>query len=154
MTTKQNWPKGQFDAPGQSSGFLLWQATNRWQRLIRAALASFDLTHVQFVLLAGIGWLQYSDGDNAISQKRLAEHCATDPMMTSQVVRTLELAGHIKRSRDPDDARVWQLALTEKGRCKLAEALPAVERADALFFSRAGAQQDALREALSLVIKL
>jgi DNA-binding MarR family transcriptional regulator len=151
--TKRNWPQGRFDTPGQSPGFLLWQATNRWQRLIRAALAPFGVTHVQFVLLAGIGWLEHSEGDVAITQKRLSEHCATDPMMTSQVLRTLEQEGHVARTRDPDDARAWLLALTDGGYRKLVEALPAVENADASFFSRVEPRQDALQDCLRRLMR-
>jgi DNA-binding MarR family transcriptional regulator len=70
-----------------SPGLLLWQVTNRWQAAQRAALRPFDLTHVQFVLLASLTWL---DSDRPpVTQKQLAEHAATDPMMTSQVLRAL-----------------------------------------------------------------
>jgi len=34
-------------------GFLLWHATLRWQRVVSAVLGGVDLTHAQFVLLAG-----------------------------------------------------------------------------------------------------
>jgi hypothetical protein len=40
-----------------SSGFLLWQVTNLWQREIKKALSPFDLTHSQFVILANTHWL-------------------------------------------------------------------------------------------------
>ena len=40
-----------------SPGFLLWQVTNKWQAAQRAALKPFGLTHVQFVLLASLTWL-------------------------------------------------------------------------------------------------
>jgi DNA-binding MarR family transcriptional regulator len=118
VLTKRNWPQGRFDTPGQSPGFLLWQATKRWQRLIRAALAPFGVTHVQFVL---------SEGDVAITQKPLSEHCATDPMMTSQVLRTLEQEGQDARTRDPVDARAWLLALTAGGYRKLGRRLISAE---------------------------
>ena len=41
-----------FASADESPGFLLWQVTNRWQAAVRRALAPFDVTHVQFVLLA------------------------------------------------------------------------------------------------------
>src|SRR3546814_15453085 len=40
--------------PENSPGFLLWQVTNQWQRRLRATLEPLGLTHVQFVLLAGL----------------------------------------------------------------------------------------------------
>ena len=35
-----------------SPGFQLWRASNLWQQKLRRTLREFDLTHVQFVLLA------------------------------------------------------------------------------------------------------
>ena len=46
-----------FSGPDDSPGFLLWQVTNRWQAAQRAALKPHRLTHVQFVLLATLTWL-------------------------------------------------------------------------------------------------
>ncbi len=43
--------RSKFSGPNTSTGFLLWQATQSWQRKVGKALAEFDLTHVQFVLL-------------------------------------------------------------------------------------------------------
>jgi hypothetical protein len=40
-----------------SSGFLLWQVTNLWQREIKKALEPYGITHSQFVLMASIHWL-------------------------------------------------------------------------------------------------
>ena len=101
-----------------------------------ATLKPFGLTHVQFVLLASAWWLE-TTGEPP-SQRELAEHAGTDPMMTSQVVRTLERDGRLWRAPDAHDARVRRLALTDAGRALLEEALPAVEAADAAFFSQAG----------------
>ncbi|MGA7719963.1 MAG: hypothetical protein WCA84_02175 [Ignavibacteriaceae bacterium] len=42
--------------PEESTGFLLWQVTNLWQREIKKALSIYGLTHSQFVLLASILW--------------------------------------------------------------------------------------------------
>ena len=134
-------------------GFLLWQTTNLWQRTIKASLAPFDLTHVQFVLLAGLSWLEQEVGDGLITQKRLAEFCATDPMMTSQVLRMLERARLIQRLSHPKDARAVRLNLSDYGAKKLASALVSVEEADARFFSKIEQQQlkfgESLRQLLS-----
>lgn len=71
-----------------SPGFLLWRVYFVWKRNIEAALAPYDLTHVQFVLLAAIGYLA-KDG-SVVSQRDLAQFTACDVTMTSQVVRGLE----------------------------------------------------------------
>ena len=42
--------------PQNSSGLLLLQVTNLWQREIKKILKPFDLTHPQFMVLASIYW--------------------------------------------------------------------------------------------------
>jgi hypothetical protein len=46
-----------FGKAEESTGFLLWQVTNLWQREIKKALERYELTHSQFVLLTSIHWL-------------------------------------------------------------------------------------------------
>jgi DNA-binding MarR family transcriptional regulator len=118
-----------------SPGLLLWQVTNRWQAAQRAALRPFDLTHVQFVLLASLTWL---DNEGPVTQKQLAAHAATDPMMTSQVLRGLEGRGLIRRRQHPTDARAWALSVTKAGVALANRALVAVESCDADFFAPLG----------------
>ena len=118
-----------------SPGLLLWQVTNRWQAAQRAALRPFDLTHVQFVLLASLTWL---DDDGPVTQTRLAEHAATDPMMTSQVLRALEERGLVRRGAHPTDARARSLSATKAGAALANRAIVAVEGCDAHFFAPLG----------------
>jgi DNA-binding MarR family transcriptional regulator len=89
---------------------------------------------VQFVLLASLWWLS-SHSDAPPSQRELAEHAGTDPMMTSQVVRKLEARGLVTRAPHPTDARARRLALTPEGERLLAGALRDVEQADADYFA-------------------
>jgi DNA-binding MarR family transcriptional regulator len=126
--------------PGESPGFLVWQVTNSWQRMQRAALAELDLTHVQFVLLASVSWMQ---GEGPLTQARLAEQVRTDPMMTSQVLRALEGKGLIRRAPHPTDARARALEPTEAGLALARQAIVRVEAVDAAFFAPLG---DALPE--------
>ncbi|HEY3713077.1 MAG TPA: MarR family transcriptional regulator [Jatrophihabitantaceae bacterium] len=118
---------------------LLWRATLRWQRLIAATLKPLDLTHVQFVLLASAWWLTHVAGETP-SQRRLAEHAGTDPMMTSQVLRALEAKGLIARSADPNDSRARRVSVTRTGSTLARRAVAVVEAADAQFFAPAGDQ--------------
>ena len=132
----------------ESPGFLLWHATLRWQRAMREALAPHGLTHVQFVLLAST-WFLGEQGE-APSQRRLAEHAGTDPMMTSQVVRALERLDLMRRDRDPADARAVRLAVTDAGREGALAAIADVEEADRAFFApAAGVAKPALLRALA-----
>ncbi|MDB4947957.1 MAG: transcriptional regulator SlyA [Gemmatimonadetes bacterium] len=138
-----------FAGPAESPGLLLWQATNAWQRKVRAALEPVGVTHVQFVLLASIGWMEHAGG--APTQAALARHARTDAMMTSQVLRALETRGLVTRTPAPHDARVRLLALTDAGRTLVARALPRVEAADVAFFAAAGAE---LGETVALLRRL
>jgi len=99
---------------------------------MRAALGPHGLTHVQFVLLAVTGWLTRT-GD-VVTQIQVAEAAGTDEMMTSQVLRTLEKNGLIRREPHPTDARARRLVVTDAGRSTVAAAIVSVEAADVRFF--------------------
>ncbi len=118
--------------PDDSPGFLLWHVTLRWQRDIAAALAPLNLTHVQFVLLATTWWLN-SRGEDP-NQLSLARQAGTDVKMTSQVLRKLETKGLLRRETDAADTRAKRLRVTGRGADLAAQALTAVEAADAAFF--------------------
>jgi DNA-binding MarR family transcriptional regulator len=114
---------------------------------MRSVLTPHDLTHVQFVLLASLWWLEEHDGQPP-TQAQLAVQAGTDPMMTSQVVRKLEARGLLERDLDPADARARQLRLTVRGRAVVASALADVEAADDDYFAAIGDQRDAFLEGL------
>jgi DNA-binding MarR family transcriptional regulator len=116
-----------------SPGFLLWHATLRWQRAMRAALAPHGLTHVQFVLLACTWWLNQQA--ERPTQNALAAQAGTDIKMTSQVVRVLERKGLIQREVDEADTRARRLRVTAKGARLAPRAIAVVEQADARFFA-------------------
>lgn len=126
-----------FGGPQESPGFLLWQVSMSWQRAQRDALATLDLTHPQFVLLACAAWLAGATGEPP-SQAALAAQANVDVMMTSQVVRTLEAKGLVRRAPDPADARALRVTLTAAGKGALAKAMPLVEDVDADFFAPLG----------------
>jgi DNA-binding MarR family transcriptional regulator len=119
--------------PDRSPGFLLWHVTLRWQRDMAAALAPLDLTHVQFVLLASTWWLN-SQGQRP-NQLAVARQAGTDVKMTSQVLRTLEGKGLIRRAVDTADTRARLLRVTDHGADVAVRAIAAVEAADEAFFS-------------------
>ena len=134
--TQSGWPAGsKFAAPEDSVGFLLWQSLHLWQRYATAGLADLNLTHMQFTVLAGIGWLS-RDGAAPI-QTAVADHCKLDAMTVSQIVRVLEKKGFIDRSTAADDARAKALRLTATGTAALAAALPRIDDLDTSFFAAA-----------------
>jgi DNA-binding MarR family transcriptional regulator len=134
-----------FTTAEESTGLLLWQVTNRWQAAQRATLQPFGLTHVQFVLVAALTWL---GSDGPVTQRQLADHAGTDPMMTSQVVRTLVDRGLVDRSPHPDDGRAWALSVTDDGRRLVNRAVVAVEACDEAYFGPLGRARSTFTRAL------
>nr|WP_221333005.1 MarR family transcriptional regulator [Nocardia transvalensis] len=130
--------RSEFADADESPGLLLWQVTNRWQAAQRAALAPFGLTHVQFVLLASLTWLADATGGEPVMQRDLAAHAATDPMMTSQVLRALEQKGLVERRDHPHDRRAKSLVATKAGVALADRAIVAVETCDHEFFAPLG----------------
>ncbi|MFY9916348.1 MAG: MarR family transcriptional regulator [Nocardioidaceae bacterium] len=135
----------EFAEAADSPGRLLWQVTNAWQAAQRAALRPFDLTHVQFVLLASLTWL--ADGPPT-TQRKLAEFANADPMMTSQVLRTLEAKGLVERLPHPTDARARALTVTSAGIELANRANLAVEYTDHRYFSALGDDRKAFTQML------
>lgn len=123
-----------FASPEQSPGLMLWQVTQAWQRAIRLALAPYDLTHVQFVLLAVLT----AHAGDPLTQRELAAAAGTDPMMTSQVIRVLASKRLVDRHPHPDDGRAVLVDVTAAGRDLANEANGSVERADEEFFGVLG----------------
>lgn len=121
-----------FEKSEESTGFLLWQVTNLWQREIKKALEKYELTHSQFVLLASIHWLSL-DKQN-VTQILLSNHTKIDPMTTSTVLRTLQAKGLIKRQEHETDTRAKTVGLTELGLKNIEQAIKTVETFDKTFF--------------------
>jgi MarR family transcriptional regulator, organic hydroperoxide resistance regulator len=134
------------DKPEDSSGFLLWQVTNMWQRAIRQALAPYDITHSQFVLLASILWL--SESGAPITQIVLSGHTKIDPMTTSIVLRTLQKKQLITRTEHATDTRAKTVCLTPQGRTLAAQAIKIIEEFDRDFFSQLGAALPAFNNSM------
>lgn len=122
-----------YESDDASPGFMLWRVTNQWQAVMRRTLVPFDLTHVQFVLLAA---LTFRADPHGTTQVDLAQSVRADPMMVSQVLRALEAKGLVERRADPADGRARRVTVTAAGIEKAQAANGAVEAADAVFFGR------------------
>lgn len=132
MTEEQELNTRFKGGPSESPGLLLWRTTMRWQRVMTAALAPLDLTHVQFVLLASAMWL--GRNGQPPNQVQLAAQAGTEAKMTSDVVARLEAKGLIARETDPHDSRAKVIRITATGAAAAQRAIVAVETADAAFF--------------------
>ncbi len=117
--------------PTQSSGIVLWQVANLWQREFKKVLKPLGLTHVQFVVLSGIKELA---SQGPASQADVAHLIGADVMMFSTVVRALEARKLITRKKSEIDTRLMLVELTESGRELHAEANELVEEFDREFF--------------------
>jgi len=135
-----------YDSADDSIGLQLWRVTNRWQAAVRSALKPFDLTHVQFVLLASLTYLPAEA--SSVTQRDLAAHARTDPMMTSQVLRALESRGLVERGEHPTDGRARVLRPTAAGVALVNGAVGAVEAVDEEFFGPLGADRALVAAAL------
>jgi DNA-binding MarR family transcriptional regulator len=134
------------EKPEDSSGFLLWQVTNLWQREIKKALEQYGLTHSQFVLLASIHWLTLHKQE--VTQVVLSNHTKIDPMTTSTVLRTLQQKGFIQRQEHLTDTRAKTVVLTEEGTKLIKKAVVTVEKFDTEFFSILGNKTTELNQNL------
>lgn len=134
-----------------SSGFLLWQVTNLWQREIRKALEDLDITHSQFVLLASVLWLTLHKQD--VTQILLSSHTKIDPMTTSTVLRTLQGKGLIERKEHSSDTRAKTVRLTLEGERLTKIAVKKVEIFDRNFFSILGGSSKDFNKSLLHLLK-
>ena len=134
----------------RSTGYLLWQVVNLWQRRQKEALAPFDLTPVQFLLLAGLDDLS-GTALEPITQTVLARHCRTDRMMTSQVLRHLEGDGLIRRREHDGDGRAMAVEIAGAGRDLVRRAAKSVDQAESAFFRALGPEVPAFGDALTLL---
>ncbi len=140
-----------FDKAEDSTGFLLWQVTNLWQREIKKALQKYDLTHAQFVLLASMYWLELHHQE--VTQVILSEHTKIDPMTTSTVLRTLQSKKYIKRHEHAIDTRAKTVMLTENGKKISKEAVKTVEKFDKDFFAKLGSKTNEFNKKLLSLLK-
>jgi DNA-binding MarR family transcriptional regulator len=138
-----------YTGPDMSPGFVLWRVATVWQRAVRAALDEVGLTHAQFVLLVSAAWLeaQATEG-RSVTQARISAHARTDVVMTSEVLRTLEGKGLVRRLAHPTDARARQIVLTPAGQRMVRRAVARVEAVDDSFFASPGPELRALAAVL------
>ncbi len=119
-----------------STGFLVWQMHNLWQRSIKKLLKKYNLTHTQFVLLATTVWLNQHAKEEKITQIKIARFARTDVMMTSNILRTLEQKKWIQRINDEDDTRAKIITPTQAGIQLAQKIIPEVEAFDQQFFGK------------------
>ncbi|ATA89706.1 MarR family winged helix-turn-helix transcriptional regulator [Capnocytophaga stomatis] len=133
-----------------SSGLLLLQVTNLWQREIKKILQPFDLTHPQFMILASIYW--FSLKKEEITQVLLSNFTQIDPMTTSQIVRNLEKKTFIIRKEHQTDTRAKIVKMTDKGEDCIKKAIFEVEEFDKRFFAKLNGKQSDFNQILQQLL--
>jgi DNA-binding MarR family transcriptional regulator len=120
--------------PCDASGYKLWQISNLWQRMINDTMAQHNITHVQYLLLATIVWM--NNNKMTVNQKSLASQSQSHKMMTSKVLRSLEKNGLVTRSTNTLDTRYKDIHITEKGFDKYVEVQKEFKKVDSRFFEK------------------
>lgn len=119
-------------APADARGALLERVVSEWQQMLRATLVPLELTQAQFRLLVAATWLSAHQAD--VRQSDIATHANADPVMTSEVLRTLESRGLVTRAPHPTDRRARSVRVTELGGRLADRAARLVDVVEAKFF--------------------
>jgi len=139
-----------FEKPQHSSGFLLWQVTTLWQRKMKTALETIELSHSGFVILAGLLW--FKEQKKEVTQTVLINHTKLDKMTVSKSLKILEKNLFLRRSENEKDTRAKTIILTEKGIHLTKQAIVLVENIDKAFFSNLEAEE--IKKLNKLFIKI
>lgn len=123
-----------FKRPEDSPGLLLWQTTVTWQRLIKNALAQYDISHPQFVIMAILLWFtEQGEDPTQIAIIRLSK---LDKMTVSQSLKKLCQQDLVVRAEHEQDTRAKSVHLSNKGQALAAKLVKVVEKIDADFFGQ------------------
>ena len=121
-----------FERPQDSPGFLLWQTTLTWQRLIRKALEPYEISHAQFVVMALLLWLTKHKYET--NQTLIASWSKLDKMTVSKALKDLTTRKLVQRVEHRSDTRAKTVSLTAQGITLIKKLIPLVESTDAEFF--------------------
>lgn len=129
--------------------FSLYAASMAVTRAYKPMLDQLGITYTQYLVLHAL-W--ESDGRTVGA---IAERLALESSTVTPLVKRLEAAGFVTRTRNPQDERQVQVRLTERGRSMredcgcLAEALVARSGLDPEWLRGLNAQVQALRDRLA-----
>lgn len=106
--------------------FALYAASNAMTRLYRDRLEPLGLTYPQYLVMLLL-WEQARAEAGPHTVKTLGERLHLDSGTLTPMLKRMEQAGLITRSRAPEDERQVTIALTEQG-SKLETAVAAAQR--------------------------
>lgn len=140
-----------FKKPEDSPGFLLWQATTKWQRLIKSQLEPYAISHAQFVILAVLLWFE----ENRLqpNQVDIINKTLLDKMTVSKSLKKLVAQGLIGRHTHSQDTRAKAVYLTSEGRKLTGKLIPLVEQVDQHYFAGLNkSEQNSLKKIFTKLI--
>ena len=107
---------------GQSPLHLFHRAVQVVTEIYQAEMSSYDLTARQYAVLFA---LAHSEG---MSQSKLVDATGIDRSTMADIVRRMLKKGIIQRKRDKDDARAYEVKITEEGIRLFKAVTPIVQR--------------------------
>jgi len=118
----------------EDPGFLLLQVSSLWAEYHdKAVKRNYDLSHMQFAVLASVHWLVLYSGKQ-VTQAILAHHTKITPMAISQMLKVLEAKGYVHRTTHLTDIRAKAVELTQQGKDLMDKAMKTIYDVDAKFF--------------------
>ncbi|OJF91701.1 MULTISPECIES: MarR family winged helix-turn-helix transcriptional regulator [Rhizobium/Agrobacterium group] len=130
-------------ALGQQLCFAVYSVAHAFNRTYKPLLDRFGLTYPQYLVLLAL-W--QTDG---ITVKTLGTQLGLDSGTLSPLLKRLEAAGFVDRTRDRSDERQVLVSLTQKGQDLKSEAfgiLMEIGKATGCSREEAGALRDALHD--------
>ncbi len=129
-----------FDAPEDSPGFLLWQTTISWQRMIKKALEPYDISHAQFVIMAILLW--WHGQKKEVTQIDIVTMSKLDKMTISKSLKKLVGMDLVARHENQEDTRAKSVQLTKLGMDLASKLVPIIEGVDEDFFAKLPKKQE------------
>jgi len=123
-----------FDQPEDSPGFLLWQTTVTWQRLIKRALEPYNVSHTHHVILAILLW--FEEHQQPTTQVLIVKWSKLDKMTVSNALKKLVEEGFVTRKEHEVDTRAKRVTLTQKGKILAQKLVIIIEKIDANYFGK------------------
>ncbi len=128
-----------FERASDSPGFLFWQTTLQWQRLIKTMLEPHGVSHAQFVILATLLW--FEGQKQQMGQAEIVNWTKLDKMTVSKSLKSLSVENLVSRAESETDTRAKTVVLTSKGRKLAAKLVPLVEKIDSNYFGKLSASE-------------
>lgn len=132
----------------ESPMFAVSRAARRFESLAARALADDDLSFLEGLTLAAL----FFEAPRPVKPSQLAETFATTRGNVSHCISSLEAKGLLQRKIDPEDARVFLLALKPQGKRTALRVIAAFDKLQKEFESEIG--KAALEEMLKALRKL